>query len=69
MDRLKGKRALITGGTTGIGFATAEEFLREGARVIITGVNPKNLETAKQKLAAGAVAILADAGRAPLPRP
>jgi NAD(P)-dependent dehydrogenase (short-subunit alcohol dehydrogenase family) len=40
MSRLSGKRTLITGGTCGIGLATAKRFLDEGARVIITGVNP-----------------------------
>ena len=37
MGLLEGKRALVTGGTTGLGLAVAERFLAEGARVVITG--------------------------------
>jgi NAD(P)-dependent dehydrogenase (short-subunit alcohol dehydrogenase family) len=61
MGRLAGKRALITGGTTGIGLETARQFLREGARVMITGNNPKNLDVAQQELGSDVVAVLSDA--------
>jgi NAD(P)-dependent dehydrogenase (short-subunit alcohol dehydrogenase family) len=37
MGMLEGKRALVTGGTTGLGLAVAGRFLTEGARVVITG--------------------------------
>lgn len=62
MDRLKGKRALITGGTTGIGLETAREFLSEGAHVAITGKNPDTLEAARKELGAGVLVISSDAG-------
>lgn len=61
MGRLAGKRALITGGTTGIGLETARQFLREGARVAITGHNPATLESAAKELGANAVVISSDA--------
>ena len=35
--RLLGKQVLVTGGTTGIGLAIADRFLREGAQVVVTG--------------------------------
>lgn len=52
MDRLKGKRALITGGTTGIGVEIAWQFLEEGAQVAVTGVDPANLDVMRKALAA-----------------
>ncbi|CAM5764184.1 short-chain dehydrogenase [Labrys miyagiensis] len=61
MDRLKGKRALITGGTTGIGLETARQFIQEGARVAVTGTNPETLEAARRELGEGALVIKADA--------
>lgn len=62
MDRLKGKRALITGGTSGIGLETARLFLHEGARVVVTGTNPTTLDAASKELGKSAVIVASDAG-------
>ena len=50
MNRLEGKRTLITGGTSGIGLETARQFIAEGARVAVTGTNPKTIEEARAVL-------------------
>ena len=50
MAKLDGKVALITGGTTGIGAATARLFRQEGATVVVTGSNPETLEAARREL-------------------
>ena len=50
--RLKDKVAVITGGTRGIGFATADAFLREGARVIIAGSSKASADKAVAELKA-----------------
>lgn len=62
MSRLSGKAALVTGGTSGIGLATARRFLEEGARVAITGANPDRLAEAARALGPDVLAIAADAG-------
>jgi NAD(P)-dependent dehydrogenase (short-subunit alcohol dehydrogenase family) len=60
MKRLEGKVAVITGGNSGIGLATAQRFLEEGARVAISGRNQKTLAEAVQKLGKDVLAIQAD---------
>jgi len=62
MGKLQGKVALITGGTTGIGFATAKLYHAEGAKVFVTGRNEKTLEDAKSKLPKEVSVIKSDAG-------
>lgn len=49
-EYLKGRTALITGGTSGIGFAIAKAFLRSGANVIITGRDKSRIENAIHNL-------------------
>ncbi|MBN9524774.1 MAG: SDR family oxidoreductase [Alphaproteobacteria bacterium] len=61
MNRLNGKRALVTGGTSGIGLETARQFQAEGARVAVTGTNPDTLAAARDVLGPDAVLIRADA--------
>src|SRR5271166_5791452 len=53
MNKLTGKTALVTGGGSGIGLATAKLLLDEGARVAITGRNEAKLQRAAGSLNAG----------------
>lgn len=58
--RLSGKTALITGGNSGIGLATAQAFVREGARVAITGRDQVTLDQAAARLGPDVLALRAD---------
>ena len=62
MQRFKNKFALITGGTNGMGFATAQQFINEGGSVIITGRSAETVNKAVAKLGTNAFGIVSDAG-------
>ena len=58
--RLQGKRALVTGGSDGIGLAIAAAFRSEGAELVIVGRNPGRLEAAREAIGGNVDAIAAD---------
>jgi NAD(P)-dependent dehydrogenase (short-subunit alcohol dehydrogenase family) len=60
MNKLDGKIALITGGTSGIGLATAKRFVSEGAYVFITGRTQSKLDAAVKEIGSNVTAVQGD---------
>jgi NAD(P)-dependent dehydrogenase (short-subunit alcohol dehydrogenase family) len=63
MKRLEGKVAVVTGGNSGIGLATAKRFLEEGARVAISGRSQKTLDEAAKELGKDTLVVQADVSK------
>lgn len=61
MGRFDGKRILITGGTSGIGLATAKRIVAEGGEVAVTGRSQEHLDTAGRELPDGSLVLRNDA--------
>jgi NAD(P)-dependent dehydrogenase (short-subunit alcohol dehydrogenase family) len=60
MKRLEGKVAVVTGGNSGIGRATAREFSEQGARVVISGRDQQTLDEAKREIGGDVLTVKAD---------
>jgi NAD(P)-dependent dehydrogenase (short-subunit alcohol dehydrogenase family) len=60
MCKLAGKIALVTGGNSGIGFATAKQFVREGAYVFITGCRKAELDAAAKEIGRNVTGVHGD---------
>jgi len=65
MKRLEGKVAVVTGGNSGIGLATAKRFQEEGAKVAISGRSQKTLSEAVKTIGNGVLAIQSDVAKLP----
>ena len=63
MGKLEGKIALITGGNSGIGLATAKEFVKEGAHVFITGRRQQELDAAVKEIGKNVTAVKGDVAK------
>ena len=61
MERYQGKKAVIIGGTSGMGLATAKMLLDGGARVLVTGRSKAGLESAQKELGKDAIVVSSDA--------
>src|ERR1700747_3455976 len=60
MKRLEGKVAVVTGGNSGIGLATAKRLQEEGAKVVISGRSTKSLDEAVKTIGNGVLAVQSD---------
>lgn len=65
MNRLEGKVAVVTGGNSGIGLASAKRLQQEGARVAISGRSQKTLDEAAKILGKDSLAVQADVSKLP----
>src|ERR1700726_3657488 len=63
MKRLEGKVAVVTGGNSGIGLATAKRLQEEGAKVAISGRSKKTLDEAVKSIGNGIVAVQSDVAK------